>query len=376
MNLAIRDIRHHMGRFVLTCLGLALLLGVVVSMVGIYRGLVSDALSLVRAPAPDLWVVEGKTRGPFAEASRIPFDMRDAIARIDGIAEAGAVTYQSLQLEIDGRILRAFVVGYEPGRPGGPANLAEGRPIERSHFEIVADRRTGIPLAAKFKIGADWFTVVGRTAGQVDSAGNPTIYMTLKDAQKIQFQQEGAAARNLAVRGESGTPNQVNAVLAKLKPGVDRLALVQAIERWKHLSAMTQNDQEALLLQSVVEKARKQIGLFTAILLVVSTVIIALIIHTMTLDKVREIATLKLIGAPDRSIVGLILQQALAMGTISFSLGAGLLFLLAGHFPRRVEILPGDIIALASAVALACVLASMLGVRHALKIDPAQALGG
>ena len=36
----------------------------------------------------------------------------------------------------------------------------------------------------------------------------------------------------------------------------------------------------------------------------------------------KEIATLKLIGAPDRTIVGLIVQQSLAMGAIGFLFGA------------------------------------------------------
>jgi putative ABC transport system permease protein len=35
LNLAWRDIRHNLFRFLLTCLGLGLLLGVVLSMVGI-----------------------------------------------------------------------------------------------------------------------------------------------------------------------------------------------------------------------------------------------------------------------------------------------------------------------------------------------------
>ena len=47
MNLAYRDIRHNLGRFLLTCFGLSLLLGVVLSMIGIYRGLVEDALTLL-----------------------------------------------------------------------------------------------------------------------------------------------------------------------------------------------------------------------------------------------------------------------------------------------------------------------------------------
>ncbi len=58
MMLAWRDINHHLGRFLLTCVGLGLLLGVVMAMIGIYRGLVDDALTLVRSPGADLWVVE------------------------------------------------------------------------------------------------------------------------------------------------------------------------------------------------------------------------------------------------------------------------------------------------------------------------------
>lgn len=68
-----------MGRFILTCAGLSLLLGVVLSMIGIYRGLVDDALTLARTPTADIWVVETGTRGPFAESSRIPGDTREAV---------------------------------------------------------------------------------------------------------------------------------------------------------------------------------------------------------------------------------------------------------------------------------------------------------
>jgi putative ABC transport system permease protein len=376
MNLAIRDIRHHLGRFILTCLGLSLLLGVVISMIGIYRGLVADALVLVRAPAADLWVVEGGTSGPFAESSRIPRDTRNSVARIDGVAEAGMVTYQSIQIQVAGGTRRVLVVGFEPGRLGGPAKLAEGRTLARSHFELVADSRTGLELGQSLRIGSDTFTVVGRTAAQVDSGGNPLLYMSLQDAQRLQFDLDGGAARNQAARGETVNAHQVNAVLARLGPGADAIRVAAAVERWKHLAALTQERQEALLLTAVVEKARKQIGMFTITLLTVSTVIIALIVHTMTLDKVREIATLKLIGAPDRTILGLIVQQALAMGAISFTLGAVLITLAADHFPRRVIIEPGDVAALAGVVAMVCAVASLLGVRHAVKIDPAQALGG
>lgn len=376
MNLAYRDVRHNLGRFILTCFGLSLLLGVVLSMVGIYRGLVDDALVLARAPDVQLWVVESDTRGPFAESSRIPGEAREAIARLYGVTAAGAVTYQTVELRHGGRELRLYVVGYELGRPGGPGRIAAGRPITRAHYELIADRRTGLRPNDRIPLGDNWFTVVGLTEDQVDSGGNPVAYMTLLDAQELQFELEGAVARNLAARGELPTTDTVNAVIANVAARVPVTDVAAAVERWKHLSALTQEQQENLLLESVVEKARRQIGLFTTILLVVSAVIIALIIYTMTMDKTREIATLKLLGAPDRKIAGLIVQQALAMGVIGFLLGAVLIASTAGYFPRRVILQPWDGVALGVVVALVCLLASVLGLRLALKIDPAQALGG
>ena len=78
-------------------IGLGLLMTVVLAMIGIYNGLVSDALAVVKAPMADVWVVEAGTKGPFAEASSIPADTRDAVARMPGVAEAGAVNYQNVE---------------------------------------------------------------------------------------------------------------------------------------------------------------------------------------------------------------------------------------------------------------------------------------
>jgi len=377
MNLAYRDIRHNLGRFLLTCLGLSLLLAVVLSMIGIYRGLVEDALTLVRAPAVDVWVVESGTRGPFAESSRIPGDTREAIARLQGVAAAGSVTYQSVETLHQGDKLRLYVVGFEPYRPGGPARIVAGRAIGRSHYEMVADRQTGLALGARVELGRNSFTVVGLTEGQVASGGDPVVYMTLLDSQELQFELAPPATRREMARGGGpGATDTVNAVVARVSPNLPPESLAETVRRWKHLAAMTQAEQESILTQSVVDRARKQIGLFTGILLVVSAVIIALIVYTTTMDKIREIATLKLIGAPDRTIIGLILQQALAMGMIGFGLGALLIVAIKDFFPRRVVLQPEDGLGLAAVVIIVCVLSSGLGVRLALRVDPAMALGG
>lgn len=378
MNLALKDISHNLGRFLLTCLGLSLLLGIALAMVGIYRGLIVESLGLVRAAGAQVWVVEGDTRGPFAEASRLPGDTRQAVAAQWGVAAAGGVSYQNVEAQHRGRTLRLLVVGAQIARPGEASFVAEGRPILRSRYEAVADRSTGLVPGEQIKLGRDTFTVVGLTENLVASGGDPVLFVTLRDAQKLQFDLTPAAARREAARtpGAIGSTDTVNAVLVRLLPGVDPQHFAHDIARWKHLAALTQDEQETVLSRSVVDRARRQIGLFTTLLLTVSTVIIGLIIYTMTIDKKKAIATLKLIGAPDRRIVGLIVQQALAMGVISFLTGAALINLAHGFFPRRVVLELSDAASLFGIVLVVCLFASALGVRTALKIDPASALAG
>lgn len=377
MNLAYRDIRHNAGRFVLTCVGLGMLLGVVLAMIGIYRGMVVDALTLVRAPQADLWIVEADRRGPFAESSRIPGDTREAIERVHGVTAAGSVTYQSVDIVRAGGRLRFQIIGYEPGRPGGPATLLTGRALARNHFEMIADRSTGLMPGDTLMVGRNRFSIVGVTAGQVTSSGDPVAYVSLLDSQELQFELAPAASRIETARGVSGGgKDTVNAVVARLIDNVRPEDVAQSVRRWKHLTALTQAEQETILTGSVVQRARQQIGLFTSILLAVSAVIIALIIYTMTMDKIREIATLKLIGAPDRIIIGMIVQQAVALGLSGFLLGVALISSVKDYFPRRVVLQPEDGIVLAAIVLVVCLIASGLGVRLALSVDPAKALGG
>ena len=82
INLAGRDILHGWGKFVFTGLGLGLLVGLTLSMAGIYRGLVDDGKVLLQNGGADLWVVQRDTLGPYAEPSNVRDDAyRDAARR-------------------------------------------------------------------------------------------------------------------------------------------------------------------------------------------------------------------------------------------------------------------------------------------------------
>ncbi len=196
MNLAIRDIRHSMGRFVFTTIGVGMLLMVVMGMGGIYRGLVDDALVVSRSMGADLWVVQRDTRGPFAEISRVPRNVVDRVAAVSGVKDAREFVYHTIQREHRGKSIRIAVLGLGwPIDKGENLPLVAGRPLAQNHFEMIADLELGLELGEKIKLGKDVYTVVGLTRGMVSAGGDGIGCFSSRDAQAIQFDQPGESTR-------------------------------------------------------------------------------------------------------------------------------------------------------------------------------------
>jgi putative ABC transport system permease protein len=146
------------------------------------------------------------------------------------------------------------------------------------------------------------------------------------------------------------------------------------IAGWSDVSVYTRQGQWEFLLKGSVEKIRRQIGLFRILLTVIAAIIMALILYTLTLDKIHSIALLKLIGAPNTVILGLIMQQALVLGV----LGYGIAYLLGQKvfplFPRRVILTDDDLVQLAVIVLVISVASSLLGIWKAMRVSPNEAL--
>ncbi len=396
INLASRDILAGWGKFLLTGAGLGLLIGVTLSMAGIYRGMVDDARVLINNAGADLWVVQRGTLGPYAEPSSVRDDRYRGLLGIPGVAEAGNVTYLTMQVEHKGLERRVMIVGFEPGHPGEPGYLIAGRPISRPHYELIADVRAGLQLGERVQIRRNTYTVVGLTRRMVSSNGDPMLFLPLKDAQAIQFLKDNPALLNErartaanpafnspavpglleAVQASQATSHFVNAVLLHLSAGADAQSVATEIRRWKYLQAYTKTEMEEIMVAKIIATASKQILMFLVILAIVSAAIVAFIIYTMTMNKVREIAVLKLIGASDRTIAVMIMQQALGLGVIGFIVGKLAATLWAPVFPKYVLLLPWDALFGLLLVMAICVAASTIAIRAAISIDPATAIGG
>ena len=399
ISLAGRDILHAWGKFVFTGIGLGLLIGVTLVMAGVYRGMVDDGKALLDNSGADLWVVQKDTLGPYAESSSLNDDVYRAILAMPGVSQAANVTYLTMQVRKGESDVRTMVVGIAPGAlgatPGWPPYLVAGRQITRGHYEAVADITTGFRRGDVLKIRRNNYTVVGLTRRMVSSSGDPMVFIPLKDAQEAQFLKDNDAIWQSRRRTEAnpafnrpGVPGLldaviasqstnafVNAVLVTLKPGYAQNEVAESIQRWKRLTVYTRAQMEDILVGKLIATSAKQIGMFLVILAIVSAAIVAFIIYSLTMDKIREIAVLKLIGTRNRTIAAMIMQQALALGVIGFVVGKITATFAAPVFPKYVLLTPMDSVIGFLAVLVICILASIIAIRMALKVDPAEAIG-
>jgi putative ABC transport system permease protein len=317
---------------------------------------------------------------------------------VPGVAQSSPFIFYTVERVIGAGSRHFTIIGYDVlGGLGGPPRLHAGAPIRAPRWEVVADGKLGLRVGQRIRLGLRDYTVVGLTKGAVDLGGNPLLYMALPDAQEVLYQQDNAAIRSAraatrrAIEAEgfsaaeaerllpiaSGAETRtIAAVLVKLAPGANVATVKEAIERGLFLSAFTPDEQRQLLLRGRLSRMTQVLALFRTLLVIVSVVIMALIVYVMTMDKIRALATLKLIGAPNSVIVRLILEQSLLLAVLGCAVAWGLVSLTHARFPRTLVFTPFDTVVTFVVILLGGVVASLFGIWRALRTPPSLALGG
>jgi putative ABC transport system permease protein len=401
VNLALHEIRHHLGRFVATSAVVGLLFTVVLAMAGIYQGLVDDATVLLGRMDADLWVVQRGTRGPFADPSRLDPSLELRLAAVPGVLSSRAFTTQILQRDHGSRQLRFALVGLSfPDERGEALTITQGHALTQAHGELIADASLGVAVGEIVHLGRDDYRVVGLTRQVLASGGDAVVFATLADTQAIIADDSSDALvaereRRLArLRGTDLGRSQpaleeltadprwrfpaiaappIQAVRVRVAPA--RLAEVRAaLARWSDVTVWTNAEEEQLVLQGMVAKARMQLGLFAAILVVSSSLLLAAVLYNLTLEKAHDIAVLKLLGARSSRLIALVLEQAWATAVLGYVVALAIGSEAFPHFPRRVVLTETSVVGVGLLLFVVSTLASVAGVVYALRIDPGPVL--
>jgi putative ABC transport system permease protein len=234
----------------------------------------------------------------------------------------------------------------------------------------------------------------------VGFTADPVLYTTLKEAQSVVNKpdpdllrdrrwsdEQLALIRNKAVvplmvkpvarRADDIAENThfVNAIAVKLEPGASAEEVKRAIARWKVVTVYTAAQEVNLQVMGSNRLTIFQMSILRVFLGLVAGISVGQIIYTFTLDKIKEIATLKLLGAKVSRINGMILQQAILMGVLGTIIGAVLEQASQRYFPRRVDASYGDIALTLIVLIALSVLASLVAMRRAMRVDARSVLG-
>ena len=374
MNLARADIRHHFLRFVLAAWGVGSLLTACIGMIGLYRGVIFEALKVINDVGADLWVVEGQRSGPFAERSEISGLLDRRLEGVPGVWRVRRFIQFNQRYFVHGRPLQIAITALDyPKDSGSWIPLTAGRHFYSGHYEAIADDSLGFRIGDLVRLGRDDFNIVGLTSGQVDLGGDGLFFVSILDAQALDRYEPSEAVLLNRIENRQSLPagygqGRVAAVMAELQPGVDFEEVKSRVQRWGDVSIFSHDDEEEVLLNGRLRKLKFQLLAFMGMTILVTILVLSLSIYTMTIEKTPQIALLKLIGAKDRLISGMILQQSLLIGFYAFIGAVITSHYLYPHFPRKVLILPLDVLGQAIFVLIICVLGSLFGIRKAMKV--------
>lgn len=346
-----RVLTHQPARLALTVGGMALCVLLMLFLLALYQAVSDGSVEYVRRSNADVWVLQKNATNILRSTSFLSTRNEDDLVDVAGVEVVARVLLQLPTLRAHGKSATVFLVGYNTGSGlGGPPMIAEGKGIERDG-DIVLDRsfaaRMGVRLGDSVQIQEERLRVVGLSAGT--------------NAFVIQY----AFVRLATARAIFGFPAIVTGYLVKASPGVSPVELGRRIQQAMPDAAVF--DQQEFLANNIRETENGVLPILYVVALigtVVLTIILSLLLTINILERRKDFAVMKMLGAGRHFLPAVVLEQA-ALITLA---GCGGAFLLFWPAMRAVEWLFPEIAVVASLrhAALALAIAGAVGAFSAL----------
>jgi putative ABC transport system permease protein len=343
--LTVRDLVYRRTRFLVVVVLGAVVFGLLFVMTGLVEQFNREPIDTVEAIGADNWVVPEGISGPFTALSAAPvgwLDQVDAERR-----NAAVVSRSSLSTAPDASAVAIMLVGHEVDGLGSPPTV-DGRAATVSG-EVVTDETLGLSVGQAVTIVGQPFTVVGESQRTTALAGVPLAFVVLADAQQLIF----------------GGDDVISTVLVDGEPSVIPPGA-------KVMTA----DQVSDNLLEPLEGAISSIDLVRVLLWMVAAIVVGAVVYLSALERQRDFAVLKAVGAPDRALLGSLALQAVFVALLAVGLGAIIQLFLAPRFPLVVTVPARAFWQLPVFAVVMALLAGAVGMRKVLRADPSQAFAG
>lgn len=300
-------------RLLLTLLGIALCIILIMFILGIYNGVAEGSVEYIRKTKADIWVLQANSTNIIRGTSLLPAIYLNAIKKDKAVKNATSVLILLTNIKIKNVNATVLLTGYVPGSEGGPPIINEGREIN-SNNEIILDRsfsaKYNINIDDEVFINEDTLRVVGICSG-TNAVVTQYAFVTLEYEQST-IELPGLASFFILNCNKGSNLSDLQKRIESMFPG--RFSIYQ---------------NRKFLKNNIAEMEAGILPLFFAIAAiggVVLAIILSLILSVNILERRKDFALMKLLGSPKSYLYILIISQALILSLISELLGVILFY--------------------------------------------------
>jgi putative ABC transport system permease protein len=343
--ITLRDLQWRRRRFVIAVFVTAMAFALTLIMSGILGHMRNESVRTVGAYPAASWIVTDGATGPFTTSQFLPTSALDDLRSTGGVDGASPL----LVVRSTNDKLDVNVVGYEVGGLTEPSKLASGESATGSGQVIVDDslhRHVGDTLT----FAGRSYPVVGTTKNTTFYFSAPTVFLPIEDVQE-QFLGGQQLASTIVVTGDQPVT---------APDGLDVLT-----------SAQVKAD-----LDRPLATTSQTLSIIDGLLWIMAAGTIGSIVYMTALERTRDFAVFKATGSSGWSMALGLCAEAVILALAAAVVAMILARLIAPTFPFPVEIPTDAYVQLLATAAVAGIVASLVGVRRVVKVDPALAFGG
>ncbi len=333
------DFRARFRRFLVTGVGIALVLAVTLLLSGFAAGFATRIDRLIDSVGGTHYLTIDGGSGPFTSTAGFP---------VTDLPAGDPIIVAPNSIDIGSTSVGVVVLGATDGGAGWPA-VTEGRQIAGPDEIVTDDQLEAIGLGDEVTIAGRRFTVVGHTSGVTWDVANAGVTMSLDSARELFA--NGAGVATSVVLDER--PDQVP----------DGLSLHTRDDAFDDMRVR-------------FDAIKRSIDSFRITLWILAVVIVGAVLYLAALERVRDFAVFKATGASNRHLrLGLALQAVL-LGLVAGATSIVLAYVMRPVYPGVITLGPAVVWPAIPVAVVIAIIGSIVGIRRAVAVDPSSAFGG
>lgn len=302
---AFKTLAKQYVRFIITAIGIALCLMLMLFLLAIYSGVSDASVRYVRESDADIWILQRHAANLLRGTSLLSTYHGELIRQVEGVKSIAPLLFFTATVNVPGTTASMHLVGYDPSTgKGGPPEMVKGDTLSNDD-QIVLDytfaAKYHLKIGDKLPIRDDTLVIAGLCDG-TNLFVIQFAFITLNKAREL-----------------LGFPSILSCYQVRVEHGFDPLIIAGQLRSIS--SGIAVYDKKAFLENNIHEAETGVMPLLYVVALIgaiVLTAILSLILSVYVLEQQGDYAIMKALGAPTGFIPSIVIQQSLMLAISGF----------------------------------------------------------